>query len=157
MWRKLTKEEEKESFLKCVVKSGANGCWNWTKPSGKERNRYGRRGSRRNEHYAHRRSWEIYKGPIPDGLEVLHKCDNPPCVNPDHLFLGTQQDNIDDADKKGRLLRGERHGNAKLTNVQVDEIRRLIPLKTQRVIAAQFGVTRQTISDIKIGRRRKRT
>jgi len=87
------------------------GCWLWTKTT------YGRgygcmfltkTGGPRNMK-AHRFSWELHNGPIPDGLHVLHKCDVRTCVNPDHLFLGTNQDNIDDRVKKGRSNNGQQN------------------------------------------------
>jgi hypothetical protein len=71
------------------------GCWFW---NGTLSNGYGKMGRQ----LAHRLSWEAFNGPIPDGLFVLHKCDTPPCVNPDHLFLGTHGDNVRDCLAKGR-------------------------------------------------------
>lgn len=68
-------------------------------------------------------SYELHNGPIPAGLQILHNCDNPPCVNPAHLFLGTHQDNMDDKRKRGRQAKGEKNGWAKLTEEQVTEIR----------------------------------
>jgi len=74
-------------------------CWLWRGP---KRGRYGSVGE---TGYAHRRAYERFIGPIPPGLYVLHRCDTPLCINPSHLFLGTQQDNLDDAKAKGRLRR----------------------------------------------------
>lgn len=89
-----------ERYARAVVKR--EGCWGW---SGATTSGYGvlTRG-RRGEGFvlAHRLSWELHRGPIPDGLFVLHKCDVPECSNPDHLFLGTQTDNMSDCRKKGR-------------------------------------------------------
>lgn len=88
----------------------ANGCWEWL--LGKDRVGYGRLkiqlGSRSAFRFssAHRYAWELWRGPIPDGMNVLHKCDNRACCNPDHLFLGTQQDNMRDMHAKGRGPRG---------------------------------------------------
>ncbi len=82
------------------------GCWLWT---GATNGRYGQihAGGRPGTHQrAHRISWELHHGPIPAGMFVLHKCDTPACVNPDHLFLGTQQDNLSDASNKGRMKGG---------------------------------------------------
>jgi hypothetical protein len=93
-----------ERFMAKVSPEPTSGCWLWTGALGMDG--YGIRvhlhGEERKPRRAHRASWEIFRGPIPDGLWVLHRCDNPPCVNPDHLFLGTQTDNIRDAVRKGR-------------------------------------------------------
>ena len=75
-------------------------CWTWT--AYKNKDKYGVFAIDRIPHYAHRVSWMIHNGEIPDGLCVLHKCDNPPCVRPDHLFLGTRKDNNVDKSLKGR-------------------------------------------------------
>lgn len=98
---------------------------------------------------AHRASYEINRGPIPDGQWVLHRCDNPPCVNPDHLFLGDAQANVDDMMTKGRgrKARGEGHGAAKLTEEQVRAIR-ADPRKV-RDIAPDYGIGKSTVSYIK--------
>jgi len=103
------------------VKRPESGCWEWT-ASTDERG-YGRFGIRVPVYKAHRVSWTIHHGQIPDGLEACHTCDNPSCVRPDHLFLGTQADNLEDCARKGRngahshpekRPRGESHGCSKL-------------------------------------------
>ena len=101
----------------------------------------------------HRLAWSVAKGPIPEGLHVLHRCDTPACTNPAHLFLGTNADNMADKVAKGRSSSGERHGRAKLTNAIVWSIRaRLAARDTCASIARDFDVSRETISDIKTGR-----
>jgi hypothetical protein len=102
---------------------------------------------------AHRHAWERAFGPIPVGLHVLHRCDNPSCVNPEHLFLGTQAQNMADKVAKGRQRKGERVPSAKLTAEQVREIMASAGADTQRAIAARFGIHQSTVSDIA---RRKR-
>ena len=101
---------------------------------------------------AHRVSWELrHKKPIPDDLCVLHKCDNRKCVNPKHLFLGTNADNSADMVRKGRspVQIGERNSNCKLKEADVVLIRQLANgQKTQRAIAKQFSVSEMTISEI---------
>lgn len=83
----------------------AEGCWLWLGAKGRRGYGYLHRGGKTDRHpiRAHRASWEIHFGAIPAGLWVLHKCDNPPCVNPNHLFLGTRKDNMDDCASKGRV------------------------------------------------------
>ena len=105
---------------------------------------------------AHRISWEIHNGEIPENLWVLHKCDNPPCVNPEHLFLGTPRDNVIDKVKKGRHRddNGEKHPMAKLKDKDVRYIRRKLSDGIQgKDLAKQFNVCRMTISNIKTGRK----
>jgi hypothetical protein len=98
---------------------------------------------------AHRYAWELTYGPIPEGLSVLHRCDVPRCVRPDHLFLGTQADNLADMTAKGRRSAGERSGINTLTE---DEVRRIRAMREDgaqlRDIAHAFGVTKQTVSRI---------
>lgn len=102
--------------------------------------------------FAHRVAWEAANGPIPEGLCVLHKCDVPSCINPEHLFLGTQAANMQDKINKGRAIyqRGEGHHQARLSVDQVIAIRR--DTRRQRIIADDYGVTRGLVSAIKIRR-----
>jgi hypothetical protein len=127
------------------------GCWEWNafvSPFG-----YGFIRQNGGNTLAHRASWELFVGTIPKGMLVLHKCDNPPCVNPEHLFLGTHQDNSDDKCAKNRQFRsrGELSASAKLTWPKVAEIRSLKGTAPDRVIAKQFGVARATVNAIQRG------
>jgi len=133
----------------------AEGCMEWqgaiTSTTG-----YGKvkLGDRRID--THRASWILTNGEIPDGLFICHKCDNRPCINPAHLFLGTRSDNMRDAYDKGRLNMKalvDAHP-VKLTDDDVREIdRRLQDGEDSFVIAADFGVARQTVSKIKLRQR----
>lgn len=123
-------------------------CWVYQGPL--ERGGYGQRICRNGVRLtAHRFSWVAAHGAIPEGLSVLHHCDNPPCVRPDHLFLGTIQDNHDDQVAKGRQLSGERHPRARLTKADVDAIRRS-DAPTQD-LAKHYGVSGTHIRRIKGG------
>lgn len=129
-----------------------DGCWLWI--GARTYNGYGYCAGRG----AHRLSWELHHGPIQKGLLVCHKCDNPPCVRPDHLFLGTPRDNTQDSLVKGRSRpglnlrhkKGQAHPYAKLTEEQVREIRsRFVPYRvSQYKLAQEFGVSRNTIQRI---------
>lgn len=99
---------------------------------------------------AHRWAWRLYRGPIPPGLCVLHRCDTPICVNVDHLYLGTHQVNMADRDAKGRQARGERQGNADLTEAVVREI--FAAHGTLQEIADAYGVCQSTVFNIKRGK-----
>ncbi len=116
----------------------ADGCWTWTGHI--DSKGYGRLGS---DHAgAHRLSWEINVGPIPDNLWVLHYCDNPSCVRPDHLFLGTIIDNLADMVSKGRHPRGETNGRAKTTEERVRAMRaRHAAGAGRRELAIEFGMS----------------
>jgi hypothetical protein len=98
---------------------------------------------------AHRLSWELHCGQIPDGLHVLHKCDVACCINPDHLFLGKPQDNVIDKTEKDRQAKGEGHGMHKLTRGEVIEIRG--GLGDQRKTAKLYGVSQSTVGCIRRG------
>lgn len=99
---------------------------------------------------AHRIAYREYNGPIPIGLNVLHRCDTPSCINPDHLFLGTQKDNMADCARKNRHGLGERNSIAVLTEEAVREIRQqVVSGSTDRQIAVKFGVHPRTIRDVR--------
>jgi|JI10StandDraft_1071094.scaffolds.fasta_scaffold483116_2 hypothetical protein len=98
---------------------------------------------------AHRLSWQEQNGPIPNDMHVLHRCDVPACINPDHLFLGTDQTNSDDKVSKQRQSRGERAGTAKLTAADVLAIR--AAPGTNRQVAKVYGVDNSQVSRIKRG------
>lgn len=121
------------------------GCWLWT---GAVRARYGAITIAGKVRRAHRVSYEAHIGPIADGLIVLHSCDNPLCVNPKHLSLGTHQDNSDDKVSKGRQARGQTNGSAKLTEDAVRLIRRYAGTRSYQSIANDFGVHKSSITDI---------
>lgn len=134
-------------FWMHVNKQDADSCWMWMGSHTKEG--YGNFNSSK----AHRISYQLHFGEFPPYMDVLHKCDNPSCVNPDHLFLGTAQDNSDDMKRKGRASRGEASGNSKLTAQDVIDIRQGISDKKSCVdLGRRFGVTSTAISDIKRGR-----
>jgi len=99
---------------------------------------------------AHRAAWIVTYGPIPDGMQVLHKCDEPQCVRPEHLFLGTNLDNVADRESKHRNRFGERHGNAKLTDQAVREIRDVYFAGgiSQEKLGKAYGVDQTIISDV---------
>jgi hypothetical protein len=124
---------------------GKIACWPWKQAP--KANGYGRLHWERKSHLVHRLAWKLLKGPIPDGLLVLHKCDNRICCNPRHLFLGTYIANVADRDAKGRQARGERGGTAKLTRQQIREIR---ASRTRQIdIAEAFNITQAHVSTIK--------
>lgn len=137
--------------------AGDDECWLWQRAKLKG---YGLFRANGRLHRAHRFAYELTNGPIPDGLDCLHRCDTPSCVNPRHLFLGTHQQNMQDRDKKGRAARlsGESHGGHKLTTAQVEEVKSLYDSGawSQRALAAKFGVCQRTVTCIVNGLSRLR-
>lgn len=115
-----------ERFWEKVDKNGPNGCWVWTAGLHKQFG-YGQFWYNGINDLAHRMSWRLTYGEIPDGLNVCHKCDNPPCCNPDHLFLGTDLDNARDRNAKGRhnMPRGSALPHAKVTEAMIPQIHEL--------------------------------
>lgn len=139
-----------DRFWSHVKKGDGNECWEWM--ISRFRNGYGKFAvSREKTAKANRMAWELLFGPIPDGMCVLHKCDNPGCVRPDHLFLGTPADNARDRNSKGRqaIFRGESHSSSKLTDNDVRAIRSERSMGASLVVLSQkYGVTIQNISQI---------
>lgn len=142
-----------EAFWKLALEV-ESGCWEWQ--GSRTVQGYGRvrmPEKRGGVIKAHRRAWELASGEIPDGLLVLHHCDNRPCVRPDHLFLGTAYDNMRDMSQKGRAAgfkrKGANHPLAKLTQAQVDDIRsRVWKHGKYAEWAREFGVTDGTVRSI---------
>jgi hypothetical protein len=138
-----------DRFWEMVRKGGTEECWLWTGATTWGYGQIGSGGQDGPPLKAHRVSWELRHGPIPPGLHVCHRCDVRACVNPQHLFLGTRQDNMDDMRLKGRATRGERDSQAKLTAEKVLEIRKALQGGTRhRDLAATYGVSQGNISNI---------
>lgn len=132
-----------DRFWAKVDKSG--DCWIWT--GARNERGYGKILAGRRLEYAHRVSVRLDGREVPDNAHVCHHCDNPPCVNPAHLFVGTSRDNHDDMVRKGRSTRGERNPRSKLTADQVREIRaRAAAGEVQRVIGADYGIEQSHVS-----------
>ena len=125
-----------------------SGCWLWVGTWSMKG--YGNLVVKGKTYRAHRLQWERFNGPIPDGLIVCHRCDTPPCVNPDHLFLGTNKDNTLDAVSKGHIGAGIINGNSKLTESQVLAIR--TDGRPARIIGDAYGVGASAIQHIKTRR-----
>ncbi len=131
-------------FLSRVYPEPNTGCWLWGGAFDKDG--YGNFSLNRKPVRAHRLSYQIFKGDTGNNL-VLHTCDVACCVNPDHLFLGTHQDNIDDKVRKNRCAKGERSGNAKLNETQVREIR--LSNDSLRKLGKKYNVDKALIMHVK--------
>lgn len=138
----------------------AHGCWLWQATLNE--NGYGVFHFQGRNRLAHRAAWTMLRGPIPSGLVVLHSCDTPSCVNPDHLRLGTVLENVRDMDAKGRRVnvgvppppaRGEANPRSKLKVADVRDIRDAFRAgASKRSLAARFGVSRAVVAGIVTGR-----
>jgi hypothetical protein len=142
----------RERFLAKVCRDAASGCWLWqgmVTPDG-----YGVAFIAGKRQAAHRAAWLLFCDQIPVGMVVCHKCDVRACVNPDHLFVGTATDNVQDRVNKDRTPRGERHHATKLTPNQVSKIKTMLAEDRMYMseIARKFGVSISTIAGIKQGR-----
>lgn len=143
-----TKTVEQRFIEKTFVDK--NGCWIWT--GAKLRGGYGSfLGENKTHWQAHRFSYSFYVGNLSKDVDVLYRCDNPSCVNPDHLFLGTDEDNAKDREQKGRSAKGEKISI--LSELDVQKIRKYLQQRVPRkVIAKMFGVGPTCITDIYSGR-----
>lgn len=122
-------------------------CWEWQ--GARNSKGYGQMRVSMRQHASHRLAYQAATGTDPADLHVLHRCDNPPCCNPAHLFLGTAGDNVRDCAAKGRNCSGSRHPRSKLNEAAVADIRWLSSNGAMGTeLAAQFGVTPQMVSNI---------
>jgi len=140
----LSLQERFELYIKRTI-----DCWEWI--GHRDPNGYGRLNVDGYPMLAHRLSYQLRWGGIPDGMAVLHKCDNPRCVNPEHLFLGTQSDNANDMYRKGRSrkrgMKGTDHHQAKLSEADVRAIR--TSQEPDGKVGAQYGISRTAVNDIR--------
>ncbi len=149
----LTEKDILRFWSKVDIKS-EDECWEWL--GCKDKNGYGQFGVDKKIYKSHRISWILANGQIPKDnsgygtMLICHTCDNTFCQNPNHLFLGTQKDNIDDKVNKYRQVYGEKNGRHKLTEKEVLEIKqKYIPrIYTQKQLAEEYGISRQQIQRI---------
>lgn len=147
----MLSKEFKARFDAKWIRDESSDCWLWTASCAGQKD-YGQMKipKQRKQEYAHRIAYLIHKGEIPEGMQVCHRCDNPKCVNPSHLFLGTCAENHADMKAKGRHLYGEKNTQAKLNLEMVNQIHGMLKLNIpQWKIARAFGVSQITISRIK--------
>lgn len=152
---RVTDEMLTKRLLAKYIPEPMSGCWLWE--GAHRKNEYGTMWNGKAHENSHRLSYRLLVGPIPDGLWVLHRCDNPACINPDHLFVGTQSDNLKDCVRKGRhhpaSLKGIANHKAKLTEAQVLEIRQIPRVMGALAKAAKiYGVPRERLCAIRNGR-----
>lgn len=150
-WKTKAMKSARQRILDSSKLNLVSGCWEWQNilcPNG-----YGQMLILKKRKMPHRVAYEEFVGPIPNGLFVCHRCDNPACCNPEHLFLGTQQDNMDDKVSKGRQSRGSKHCRAILTELDIPKI---LDMLNSGMFSANvgelFGVSGAIIRDIRLGR-----
>lgn len=149
--RAMSRLSAPERLLARTVRpNGDDGCWIFTGAGTRSGTGHGKLLVGGKLTYAHRLSYEVHVGPIPDGMVVRHRCDVPQCVNPAHLHLGTQADNVADNVRRGRVARGEAVKSAKLTEAKVREIRaRYVPYTVScQTLANEYGVSLKVIEKI---------
>lgn len=142
----MKKRMEVERFIEKINHNPENGCWEWT--ASVSRDGYGFFSSNGKIRSAHRFSYEFFCGEIPSNLLVLHKCDNPRCVKPSHLFLGTVKDNVRDMVEKKRQSHGSRHWNCRMGVEEIIFIRSRLDLKLKE-ISEMFGISVKQASRIR--------
>lgn len=138
-----------ERLLRNSIPEPNTGCWVWL--GGLNHGGYGQINMPGNkQRRAHCLSYEIHNGPIPEGLEVRHSCDLRCCINPEHLLVGTRQQNIDDAILRNRFVRGERRKDSKLTDAEAAIIK--LDTRSQCLIAAEYGIDPSVVCRIRRGK-----
>lgn len=144
-------EKQAARVWSSVQVGDADACWEWK--SHRDKRGYGKTNFNRRYSLAHRAVFQIVNGPIPNDISVCHSCDNPPCCNPAHLWLGTHQDNMRDAGRKGRAggvrVFGERHSDAKITDA--DALAIFHSVEPGPILAARYGITKEAVNMIRRG------